>query len=54
MDGEALAVVEGLQGTKECILGMKNFSIATDHEPLIGGFKRHLCEVDNPRLLNLV
>ena len=54
MEGEALAVVEGLEGTEEYILGMKNLVIVTDHQPLLGVFKRPLGEIDNPRLLNLV
>ena len=33
---------------------MKNLVVATDHNPLIGVFKKPLGEIDNPRLLNLV
>ena len=33
---------------------MNFFVIATDHQPLLGVFKRPLGEIDNPRLLNLV
>ena len=54
VEGEALAIVEGLEGTKDYILGMKNLVVATDHNPLIGVFKKPLGEIDNPRLLNLV
>ena len=54
VEEEALAVVEGLEGAKDYILGMKNLVIATDHQPLLGVFKRPLGEIDNPRLLNLV
>ena len=49
-----MVVVEGLEGAKDYILGMKDLVIATDHQPLLGVFKRPLGEIDNPRLLNLV
>ena len=54
VEGEALEIAEGLEGTKDYILGMKNLVVATDHNPLIGVFKKSLGEIDNPRLLNLV
>ena len=54
VEGEALAVVEGLQGTKDYILGMDDLIVATDHRPLLGVFERPLGEIDNPRLSNLV
>ena len=31
VEGEELAVVEGLEGAKDYILGMKDLVIATDH-----------------------
>ena len=46
--------MEGLEGTKDYTLGMRDLIVATDHKPLIGVFKRPLGEIDNPRLLNLV
>ena len=49
-----MAIVEGLEGTKYYILGMRNLVVATDHNPFIGVFKKPLGEIDNPRLLNLV
>ena len=49
-----MVVVEVLEGAKDYILGMKDLVIATDHQPLLGVFKKPLGEIDNPRLLNLV
>ena len=46
VEGEALAVVEGLEGAKDYILGMKDLVIATDHQPLLGVFKRPLGEIE--------
>merc|ERR1712030_281087 len=34
VEGEALAIVEGLEGTKDYTLGMRNLVVATDHKPL--------------------
>ena len=46
MEGEALAVVEGLQGTKDYTLGMDNLIVTTNHRPLLGVFEKPLGEID--------
>ena len=54
VEGEALAVVYGLEKTKHFILGIENLMIAVDHKPLIGLFtNRNLEDISNPRLRNL-
>ena len=54
VEGEALAVVYGLEKAKYYVLGCKDLVIATDHNPLLGIFgDRSLESVDNPRLRKL-
>ena len=54
VEGEALAVVFGLDKCKHFILGCEDLTIAVDHRPLLGLFKkRGLNEISNPRLRNL-
>ena len=54
VEGEALAVVYGLEKCKHFILGCKDLTIAVDHKPLLGLFtRRNLEDISNPRLRNL-
>ena len=54
IEGEALAVVHGLQSCRMFILGCPSFVIAVDHKPLIKILNdRALETIPNPRLLNL-
>ena len=54
VEGEALAVVHGLEKTRHFTLGCTDLVIAVDHKPLIGLFtKRSLEDIPNARLRNL-
>ena len=54
IEGEALAIVYGLQSCKYFVLGCRDLTIATDHKPLTRVFNdRSLAEIDNRRLMNL-
>ena len=54
IEGEALAVVYGLQQTRYYIQGCTDLIVATDHKPLVGVLNdRSLTEIANRRLLNL-
>ena len=52
-EGEALAVAWSLHKSKFFTLGCKNLIIATDHQPLLGLFRKKLHEIPNPRLLRI-
>jgi hypothetical protein len=50
-EGEALAVVYGLESSKYYTLGCQNLFVATDHKPLLGIFNdRALDTIENPRI----
>ena len=54
VEGEALAVVFGLDKCKHFVLGCSDLIIAVDHKPLIGLFtRRGLQDIPNGRLRNL-
>ena len=53
-EGEALAVAWALHKSKFFTLGCKNLTIATDHQPLLGLFRKPMDRIDNPRLLRIV
>ena len=54
IEGEALAVVEGLEKAKHFVIGCPNLIVAVDHKPLLKVFgDRHLDDIPNPRLFNL-
>ena len=54
VEGEALAVVYGLQSCHMFVLGCPNIIIAVDHKPLVNILNdRALDTISNPRLLNL-
>ena len=54
VEGELLAVVEGLNKSKHFILGCDKLLVAVDHKPLVGLLNdKSLAEIDNPRLLML-
>ena len=54
VEGEALALVEGLNRTRYYVLGCKELYIATDHRPLLKIFgDRSLEDLPNVRLRNL-
>ena len=54
IEGEALALVYGLQSCRMFVLGSPNLTVAVDHKPLIKIFDdRQLDTIDNPRILNL-
>lgn len=52
-EGEALAVAWSLHKAKFFTLGCKNLIVATDHQPLLGLFRKQLDDILNPRLLRL-
>jgi len=54
IEGEALAVVHGLQSCKTFVLGHPHLIIAVDHKPLIKILNdRSMDSIENPRLLRL-
>ena len=54
IEGEALAVAEGLDKTRYFVLGCSKLTIAVDHKPLLKIFgNRSLDEIPNTRLRNL-
>ena len=54
IEGEALAVVYGLESARHFKLGCDNLVVATDHNPLLGVLNnRHLGDIKNERLLSL-
>ena len=54
IEGEALAIVWGLEQTKYFTQGSPNLTVVTDHKPLVKIFgDRTLDEVTNPRLFRL-
>ena len=54
IEGEALAIVEGLNKAKHFVIGCPNLIVAVDHKPLLKVFgDRHLDDIPNPRLRNL-
>ena len=52
-EGEALAVAWGLLKSRFFTLGCKKLVVATDHQPLVGLFKKQLCQIPNPRLIKI-
>ena len=54
VEGECLTVVEALHKSKNFVLGCSELLVATDHNPLLGVFRKPLEEIENPRLLSLV
>jgi hypothetical protein len=54
VEGECLAIADGLKKTRYFTLGCDRLTVATDHKPLLGvlGDKK-LEDIDNPRLLKL-
>ena len=54
VEGEALAVVFGLEKAKHFVLGCNDLIVATDPKPLLKVLgDRKLENIDNPRLRNL-
>ena len=54
IEGEALAIVWGLQQTKYFTQGCNNLIVVTDHKPLVGLFgSRTLDQISNTRLFRL-
>ena len=54
VEGECLAVVDGLFKSKHFILGCEKLIVAVDHKPLLGILNdKSLADIDNPRLLGL-
>ena len=54
IEGEALAVVDGLEKTRHFVLGCKNLIVAVDHKPLVKILAdRSLEDVPSTRLRNL-
>ena len=52
IEGEALAVVHGLQRCRMFVMGSPNLTVAVDHKPLIRILNdRELSSISNPRLL---
>ena len=54
IEGEALAMTEGLQKLKYFVLGCPELIVSTDDEPLVGVLNGHLSNINNPRLLSVV
>ena len=54
IEGEALAVVYGLQRCRIFVMGAPNLTVAVDHNPLVNIFNdREMCTISNPRILKL-
>ena len=54
VEGELLAVVEGLNKAKHFIIGCDKLIVAVDHKPLLGLLNdKSLADIDNPRLVML-
>ena len=54
IEGEALALVDGLEKARHFVLGCPDLLVAVDHKPLTKLFgDRSLADIPNPRLLNL-
>ena len=54
IEGEALAVVFGLESARHFVLGCDNLVVATDNKLLLGVLNnRHLGDIKNERLLSL-
>ena len=54
IEGEALAVADGLKKSRFFVLGCSKLIVAVDHKPLLKIFgDRSLNDIENPRLLNL-
>lgn len=54
IEGEALALLFGLDSCRMFVMGCPNLTVAVDHKPLIRIFNdRSLDEIKNPRLLNI-
>ena len=47
---EALGVAYGLNKCQFYLKGLRNFTVMTDHKPLIGIFAKEISDIDNPRL----
>ena len=55
VEGELLAVVEGLNKAKHFIIGCDKLIVAVDHKPLLGLLNdKSLADIDNPRLVIMV
>ena len=50
---ECLAIQYAISKWRFYFLGLPNFEIVTDHNPLLGIFENYIFEVDNPRLQRL-
>ena len=53
-EGEALAVAWSLHKSKFFTLGCRSLTVATDHQPLLGLFKKQMDKIATPRLLRIV
>ena len=53
IEGEAFAVVYGMESARHFVLGCDNLVVATDYKPLLGVLNRHLGDIKNERLLSL-
>ena len=47
---EALALYTGITKSRHYLLGMKRFTVVTDHRSLRGIFQKDLCDIENVRL----
>ena len=50
---EMLAVQWGMEKCQFYLKGMENFTVATDHHPLIGIFRKSISDLTNPRLARM-
>ena len=50
---ECLAIIWAIQKYEFYLKGLPNFTVATDHRPLIGTFSKGISDLTNPRLQRL-
>ena len=50
---ECLAIIWAVQKCEFYLKGLPDFTVATDHRPLVGTFSKGISEVTNPRLQRL-
>ena len=50
---ELLAAQYAMKKCRHFLLGCPEFALTVDHKPLLGIFKKDICDIENPRLQNL-
>ena len=54
IEQECLAAVWGIDKCRHYLYGCATFRLVTDHQPLIGTFKKDLIDLENRRLQRLI